>query len=203
MVTFPGVDLTYDVRLSCDLLLALRFRDAQTAQQSDSQRAHVLFLGPSWALPLWQPMGFSTPLCDRDGISYFHPYHDAATCGYHVMISMDDLLSFSKWNRTVVSKGEPIPDNERPLKPDQKIAEAREKKEKQALEKARAKRRGELYSVASKKKKAQRNAVFSLVWSLREDDRAKNVDVSDAHSFYFVHKEDNDEDSDDHRYISD
>ncbi|GKA63875.1 hypothetical protein Tco_0763481 [Tanacetum coccineum] len=69
MVTFPGVDLTYDVRLSGELLLAHRFRDARAAQQSGSQRARVLFLGPSWALPLWQPMGFPTPLCDRDGVS--------------------------------------------------------------------------------------------------------------------------------------
>ncbi|GJT87241.1 zinc finger, CCHC-type containing protein [Tanacetum coccineum] len=81
-----------------------------------------------------------------------------------------------------VSKGEPIPDNERPMvrtttllpvgsvipeknahqktmeKPDQKIVEDREKKEKQALEKAKAKRAGESSSTAPKKKKAPRNA---------------------------------------------
>ncbi|GKC73115.1 hypothetical protein Tco_1118998 [Tanacetum coccineum] len=81
-----------------------------------------------------------------------------------------------------VSKGEPIPDNERPMvhtttllpvgsvipeknahqktmeNPDQKIVEDREKKEKLSLEKAKAKRAGESSLIAPKKKKARRNA---------------------------------------------
>ncbi|GJX13119.1 retrovirus-related pol polyprotein from transposon TNT 1-94, partial [Tanacetum coccineum] len=119
---------------------------------------------------------------------------------------------------TVVSKGELIPDNERPLvritalfpvgsvipkknacqksveKPYQKIAKACEKKEKQALEKARAKRACESSSAALKKKKARRNAGLTSLESeeptpplvvetleekfVQEDDREKNIDVS-------------------------
>ncbi|GKB64569.1 hypothetical protein Tco_0920755 [Tanacetum coccineum] len=63
---------------------------------------------------------------------------------------IDDFLSLSEWNETVVSKGEPIPDNERPM--------IEEKKEKLSLEKAKAKRAGESSLIAPKKKKARRNA---------------------------------------------
>nr|GEX08456.1 hypothetical protein [Tanacetum cinerariifolium] len=96
---------------------------------------------------------------------------------------MDDFLSPSEWNGTAVSKGDLIPNNERPSvrtttplpvgyvipkknarqkiveKPDQKIAEDQEKKEKQALKKAKAKWAGESSLAAPKKtkKKAQRN----------------------------------------------
>nr|GEV42827.1 hypothetical protein [Tanacetum cinerariifolium] len=36
-----------------------------------------------------------------------------------------------------------------------------------------------------------------------KNSEAKNVDVSDAHSFHFIHEEDKDEEMDDHRYILD
>ncbi|GKB36737.1 hypothetical protein Tco_0881679 [Tanacetum coccineum] len=108
-----------------------------------------------------------------------------------------DTDNLPDWNGTLVSKGNPIPDNERPPvrtitplavgsvihdknarqksveKPDQKIAEARKKKEKQTLFKANAKRAGEGSSVSLKKKRARKNAgpigsesegtVFSIV----------------------------------------
>ncbi|GJR22169.1 hypothetical protein Tco_0970696 [Tanacetum coccineum] len=138
-------------------------------------------------------------------------------------------------------QGDPIPDNERPPvrttalfptgfvipeknarqksveKPDQKIAEAREKKEKQALAKANAKRTGEASWVASKKKKARKNAGLTGSESeepapplviktleerfVQEENWTGNVDLSDAHIFHSIHKEDNDEDADGHCFI--
>nr|GEY64077.1 hypothetical protein [Tanacetum cinerariifolium] len=91
---------------------------------------------------------------------------------------MDDFLYLPDRNGTFVSKGDSILNNERPpirttaslpagsvilkkntrkksvRKPNQKIAEAREKKEKQAFAKTNAKRAGDTSSAAPKKKKA-------------------------------------------------
>ncbi|GKB80567.1 hypothetical protein Tco_0947462 [Tanacetum coccineum] len=62
------------------------------------------------------------------------------------VITMDDFLKLLHWNGTVVSKGKPILDNQRPLK-----------KEKQAIAKIQAKRVGEGSSVTPWKKKARKN----------------------------------------------
>ncbi|GKC49581.1 hypothetical protein Tco_1072326 [Tanacetum coccineum] len=184
------------------------------------------------------------------------------------------------WNGTLVNKGNPIPDNECPPvrtitplavgsvihdknarqksveKPDQKIAEAREKKEKKTLFKANANRAGEGSSVSLKKKRSRKNAgpigseyegtIFAapinqcipkplheageskgkevetpvvnlsdhtreltplLVEKISEeqfvyeDDRTRDTNLADAHSFHSIHEEDNDEDADDHRFV--
>ncbi|GKE34418.1 hypothetical protein Tco_1453740 [Tanacetum coccineum] len=94
---------------------------------------------------------------------------------------MDDFLQLLVWNGMVVSKGDSIPNNQRskphvtppltvgepipkksPLqkaikKPDPKIAAAKEKKDKQNLVKAKAKRARERSSAATRNKKAHRN----------------------------------------------
>nr|GEY08858.1 hypothetical protein [Tanacetum cinerariifolium] len=103
------------------------------------------------------------------------------------LISIDYFLSFSEWNRTVVSKGEPIPDNERPLvRITTLLLVGFVILEKNAGQNCmdRAKRIGELSSAEPKKKKAQRNARFSLVRSLR-----LNRDYIDLHNHSDVHLE--------------
>ncbi|GJX84807.1 hypothetical protein Tco_0335581 [Tanacetum coccineum] len=98
------------------------------------------------------------------------------------VIDMDTFLKLPTWTGTVVSRGEPLSEEQRPKprvtppfpvraklpelttaqknleKPDAKIAAAREKKEQQSLVKARAKRAGTGGGDGSKKrKKAQKN----------------------------------------------
>ncbi|GKE49095.1 hypothetical protein Tco_1480353 [Tanacetum coccineum] len=96
-------------------------------------------------------------------------------------VTMDNYQMLPDWNGTVVSKEDPIPDDERPPKrttdpfppgsvipdknslqnnvekPEKEIAEACEKKEKQALVKAKTKRIGEASFVALRNKKACKN----------------------------------------------
>ncbi|GKC00138.1 hypothetical protein Tco_0986274, partial [Tanacetum coccineum] len=64
-------------------------------------------------------------------------------------ITMDDFLKLPDWNETVMSK-EKSPMQRSVEKPDAKIATAREKKDKQTLTKAQAKRAGEASSSAPK-----------------------------------------------------
>ncbi|GJW32063.1 hypothetical protein Tco_0052095 [Tanacetum coccineum] len=95
--------------------------------------------------------------------------------------TMDDFLKLPVWNRTFVSKGDLILDDQRPPlcttsplevgklileknptqrsveKSNSKIVAAREKKDQQNLVKAQAKRAGERGSIAPRKKRARRN----------------------------------------------
>ncbi|GJZ89708.1 hypothetical protein Tco_0661490 [Tanacetum coccineum] len=113
---------------------------------------------------------------------------------------------------------------------DQKIAKAHEKKEKLALAKVNTKPAGEaiapihqsipkpLYETAELKGKEVETSIVNLSDLTREatpslmvrtpkekfiqvDNQTKNANVSDAHSYHSVHKEENDEDADDHCYI--
>nr|GEW95875.1 hypothetical protein [Tanacetum cinerariifolium] len=70
------------------------------------------------------------------------------------VITMDDFLKLSDWNGTVVSKGDPIPDDQCP--PVRTTAPLpMGEKTKQALTKAQAKRAREASSTAPRKKKAR------------------------------------------------
>ncbi|GJZ59396.1 hypothetical protein Tco_0615212 [Tanacetum coccineum] len=120
----------------------------------------------------------------RDDLPTNYNEDDAARLAEHVdstgqVLSMDDFLQLLVWTGTVVSKGDPIPDDKHPVnrttplsagklipkktvaqrgvkKPDTKIAKAREKKEKLALAKTQLKHAGEGGFAAPRNKKAHK-----------------------------------------------
>ncbi|GJV33802.1 hypothetical protein Tco_1394202 [Tanacetum coccineum] len=108
--------------------------------------------------------------------------------------------------------------------PNPKIAEARKKKEKQAAAKAKAKRDGEAGTFAAKRKKARKNtgplqSGFEKIISITPiqksfeppnrrtegvESQQKKVETSVVdltHSYHSQHAEDDDEDTDGHRFI--
>ncbi|GJU00280.1 hypothetical protein Tco_1110618 [Tanacetum coccineum] len=161
------------------------------------------------------------------------------------LLTMDDFLKLPMWSRTV-SKGDSIPDIQHPPlrttlplevgklipkkspaqrsieKPNRKIATAKEKKDRQNLAKAKAKRAGEGVSVAPRKKRVRRNQeptgsgsegaisatplhqaspkpVDETATSIPKDsvknvEKEENVVFSDAHSFHSAYYEDDQED---------
>ncbi|GJV17145.1 hypothetical protein Tco_1362468 [Tanacetum coccineum] len=128
-----------------------------------------------------------------------------------LLITMDDFLKLPDWNETVRSVE----------KPDAKIATAREKKDKQTLAKAQAKRAGEASSSAPKplneatgsRKKDAEKTVIDLSEHTRSSFLLSYVIafgwwvltilfcLCTTHSFHSIHDEDNDEDADEHWFV--
>nr|GEV83060.1 hypothetical protein [Tanacetum cinerariifolium] len=112
-----------------------------------------------------------TTACRHPGIQYHIKDQDKN------VISMDTFLKLLTWTGTVVSKGDPLPEDQRPKprvtpplpvgapipaltpfqknleKPNPKIAATREKKDQQSLARAEAKRAGTRATEGSKKKR--------------------------------------------------